>query len=97
MNKYLLCLCLLPIVGKAQNRPNNNRSIISSVEIGTTIYNTKVFEAAALVGLKDHNENSTFEIGYVYKKIIANNIGHNQNYHGIRAAIEVNLHGAFGA
>jgi len=97
MNKYILFLSLLPLVGKAQPHPNSNRSIISSIEIGTTIYNTKVFEAAALVGLKDHNENSTFEIGYVYKRIITNNIGHKLNYHGLRAAIEVNLYGAFGA
>jgi len=97
MNKYILFLCLLPMVGKAQPHSNSNRSIISSIEIGTVTYNTKVFEAAALVGLEDHHEKSTFEIGYVYKRILRDNIGHNLNYLGIRAAIEVNLYGAFGA
>lgn len=97
MSKYLLCLALLPIVGRAQYHSNTQRSLISSIEIGTTIYNTKVFELAVLAGLEDHTEQSTFEVGYVYKRIIADNIGHHLNYHGIRAAIEVNLYSPFGA
>ena len=98
MYKYILGLILLPLLGKAQYHSNNkpNRSIISSLEIGAATYNTKVFEAAILVGLKDNEENGTFEVGYVYKRILDSSIGHSLTYHGLRGAIEVNLLGAFG-
>lgn len=98
MNKYMLWLVLLPLLGKAQYHSNSkpNRSLISSLEIGGTLYNTKVFEAALSVGLKDHTEQATLEVGYVYKRILENAIGHSPSYHGLRGAIEVNLLGAFG-
>lgn len=99
MYKYILSLILLPLLGKTQYLSNSkdNRSLISSLEIGAATYNTKVFEAALLIGLKDHAEQATLEVGYVYKRILENSIGHSPNYHGLRGAIEVNLLGQFGA
>lgn len=95
----MLWLLLFPLLSNAQPNPNykSNRSLISSLEIGAATYNTKVFEAAALIGLKDHTEGSTLEVGYVFKGILAKGIGHSPVYHGLRAAIEIPLLGAFGA
>lgn len=68
-----------------------DRSVISSIEIGGSTFNTNVLEAAALIGLRDNNEFATLEIGYVYKHVLNSNIGHNPSYHGLRGAIEVSL------
>ncbi|MES2650632.1 MAG: hypothetical protein V4663_02775 [Bacteroidota bacterium] len=99
MNKCILGLILLPLFSKAQSYSTNkaDRSLISSVEIGTALFNTKVVEAAILVGLKDNSESSTLELGYVFKRIVDKGIGHSPIYHGLRGAIEVNLVGSFGA
>lgn len=99
MNKYILGLIVLPILSKAQfhSKSKPERSLISSIEIGASTYNTQVFETAMLVGLKDNLERSTFEIGYLYKRILDKEIGHSPTYHGVRGAIEVNLLGAWGA
>ena len=94
MNKYMLWLVLLPVLGKAQSEPN--RSLISSLEMGLATYNTKVFEAAVLFGLKDNSERSTLEIGYVFKRIVNKGVGHSPIYHGLRGAIEMPLLAAFG-
>ena len=98
MNKYILALILLPLIGKSQYHSNNkpHRSLISSLEIGASTYNTKVMEGAVLIGLKDNNEGSTLEIGYVFKHIVDKSVGHSPVYHGLRAAIEMPLLGAFG-
>ena len=95
----MLWLLLFPLLSNAQSNRNykSNRSLISSVEVGAATYNTKVFEAAALIGLKDNTERSTLEVGYVFKRILAKGIGHKPTYHGLRAAIEMPLLGAFGA
>lgn len=98
MNKYILLLLLLfPLLGRAQFNPNRSkRSLISSLELGGSIYNTKVIEAAALIGLKDNDEGSTLEIGYVFKRIAENNVGHRPTYYGLRVAIEIPLLSSFG-
>ena len=77
----MLLLVLLPILGKAQSKPN--RSLISSLEMSLATYNTKVFEAAVLFGLKDNSEHSTLEIGYVFKRIVNKGVGHSPIYHGV--------------
>jgi hypothetical protein len=100
MNKYFfgLLLLLFPQFVKAQNRSNSkpNRSLITSLEIGGSTYNTKVFEFAALIGIKDNDEASTLEMGYVYKHILDKGIGHSPLYHGLRGAMEIKLLGGFG-
>lgn len=91
-------MVLFPLLPKAQSptKARTNRTIISSLEMGAATYNTKVVEVAALFGLKDHNEGSTLEVGYVFKQILAKNIGHHRGYHGIRVAIETPLVVPFG-
>jgi hypothetical protein len=97
MNKYILWLVFLPTLGKAQYQSNQlDRSLISSLELGTSIYNTKVFEASIVVGFRDNTELSSLEIGYVYKQILDKDVGHSPVYHGIRGSAEVRLYGAFG-
>jgi hypothetical protein len=98
MKKYLLWLVLLPIIGKAQYYDNQkpNLSFVSSLEVGMATYHTNVLETALLIGLQDNNELNTLELGYVYKRILNSEIGHNANYHGIRGAIEIRLFNTFG-
>lgn len=91
-------LVLCPLLVKAQPPSSSKsvRSLISSVEMGTSTYNTKVFETSVLVGLKDNTECSTLEIGYVFKRIVEKSIGHSPIYHGLRTAIEIPLITSFG-
>lgn len=98
MKRYMLWLLLFPLLGSAQSRTNyiSNRSLIFSVEVGLATYNTKVMEATALIGLSDNNEHSTLEVGYVFKHIVGKSVGHSPVYHGLRAAMEMPLIGAFG-
>lgn len=94
-------LVLFPPFIKAQSLSSRkpNRSLISSAEISASTYHTRVLEMAALIGLKDNNENSTLEVGYVFKRIVDKNVGHNPMYHGLRVAIEMpllNMLGVYG-
>lgn len=99
MKRYIIWLLLCPVFARAQSNVNykNKRKKISSVEVGASLYNTHVAEVAFLIGFKDNDEGSAFEVGDVFKCILDKGIGHRPVYHGLRAAIETPLIDVFGA
>lgn len=72
------------------------RSLITSIEVGSSLYHTKIMETALLVGFIDNEDLDTFEIGYIYKRILDGDIDHLPSYHGIRGAGQVQLFNRFG-
>ena len=87
---------LLFLFAKPVHNFSQNKSLITSIELGSTLFNTKVIETALLIGFVDHETKDTFEVGYVYRHILAHTIGHKKSYHGIRGPGQVQILGDFG-
>lgn len=102
MNKLpillLVLVCAKPFLSFGQYGSANapKRSLIASIEAGSTLYHIKVAETALLMGLVDNETKDTFELGYIYKHILVPKIGHRPSYHGLRGALQVQVLGSFG-